>query len=50
MAVLRGAGKRPEVREELIRVVRNGRMTWRCFGEGGENWVKGTGGSTVRHH
>ena len=31
VAVLKGAGVRPEVREELIRVVRNGRMSCEMF-------------------
>ena len=35
VAVLKRAGIMPEVREEMIRVLRNGRMSERCFGEGG---------------
>ena len=31
VAVLKGAGLKPEVREELIRVVRNGRMSCEIF-------------------
>ena len=49
LVVLKGAGIRPEVRKELIRVVRNdkmlGAMSWRT--EGG-NRVKGTGVGLVR--
>ena len=36
MVVLKGAGIMPKVSEELIRVMRNGRMSWEMFWRGGE--------------
>ena len=51
LAILKDAGIRPEVREELMRVVRNGRMSLEAAWKREEGMgVKGAGSGMVRHN